>query len=808
MSLLLALLACTTTPPPEPPPAVWDLTAHQPELTLPAAAVPAELSAPLPLRGSPRRVSRQGELTTWAWRLPLNSDLWTGAEGEQRQPGSFQPPGVLLTGPDGAVPLAAEAAANTWTWNSHELHLTTPGVSPPSGYALTAPQLALAEGALHLQPGDDPFVFSRRRGGDEHAAFEGLLLPAPATASWELDVTVTHRFDAGVRLIPSHYAFARSDGATVRLVADTQAGEVELASVTVGPRSRGARLRASLGELGGGHVRLRVVVEPGASADYDHVMLTSPSVYQPDPSPRHVVLVFLDTTRADHLGTYGYRRDTTPTLDALAAEGAVFESARTIAPWTLPSVRAALSGAQPERWAEQQPLQTLLEADGFATMASFSNVFMTPAFGMDRDWDTRWFHTRNRAEDIVDHGLTFLDAHAERDALVLLQFMDAHKPYSEPEQYLGRWAPEPWEGPSIKTEALRRLPEDHPKIDEVREYVMGRYDQSLRYIDDQLARLLAQVRDDAIVVVWADHGEEFWDHGGFEHGHTFYDELLHVPLIVRAPGVPPGRLDTPVSLLDLAPTVLDLVDLPIPDGLDGDSLHSLMQGAPGAAETLQPRAHAFGRPLQGHDGWGVLIGSTKWSVRGNDELAFDLADDPEERTDISAKLDAAPLREALGEALGTAVVRAYKIVLSLPGYAEGLQLRVSRPEGFSDTWIAYAPRTPPPVPGPALEDGALVYTHPARARMPRAIYVVPKGDPADLTGLRLEVRLGDRVIDETLTDVLPQGALDNRRTLFSAGPRGFKVQVQPAWVPLPTGEEVGAYAPEATEALRMLGYLE
>jgi len=100
--------------------------------------------------------------------------------------------------------------------------------------------------------------------------------------------------------------------------------------------------------------------------------------------------------------------------------------------------------------------------------------------------------------------------------------------------------------------------------EKIKNYLVGRYDQNMRYVDDQLARLFGRVGDEATVVVFADHGEEFFDHGDLEHGHTLYDELLRIPFIVKSPGLAPRRVATPVSLLDLTPTVLDLLGAPDP----------------------------------------------------------------------------------------------------------------------------------------------------------------------------------------------------------------------------------------------------
>src|SRR5262249_1324620 len=143
-----------------------------------------------------------------------------------------------------------------------------------------------------------------------------------------------------------------------------------------------------------------------------------------------------------------------------------------------------------------------------------------------------------------------------------------------------------------------------------------------------------------------------WDHQGFEHGHTLYDELLHVPLIIHGPGIESQRIDTPVSLLDVVPTILDLLGQPVPKEVVGRSLMPLVRHDPDAESPFLGRDQAFGRPLYGFDRWGVLHGNEKWTVFEGRESLFALDDDPGEKHNVLKKDPSAgaPFPDYLGKA--------------------------------------------------------------------------------------------------------------------------------------------------------------
>lgn len=374
------------------------------------------------------------------------------------------------------------------------------------------------------------------------------------------------------------------------------------------------------------------------------------------PRPDNVLLVVVDTLRADHLGAYGAERPTSPAFDAWAAEGLLFERAWATSPWTLPSVASILTGLEPARHGAGRPrrdagkrnftgladgVETLAErlaAAGRATGAVVNNPFLHEKFGVARGFES-WDYeaagrTRSRrADESVDAALAWLDRVGDRPWLLLVHLFDPHLAYDAPAPYLGRFTggeppAERRRKPSWIRDRLRRGGFDLAPL-------TAAYDEEILFVDSQLERLRRglEERDLAgrtLVVLTSDHGEELGDHGGFEHGHSVYDELLRVPLVLVGPGIEPGRIRAPVGLVDLAPTVLAALGLEAPPELPGVSL----LGAPPAARTLVAERTLYGEEEKAAMRWPWKL---QWSPRSGAALLFDLEADPGERVDLAAQ---------------------------------------------------------------------------------------------------------------------------------------------------------------------------
>ena len=305
-----------------------------------------------------------------------------------------------------------------------------------------------------------------------------------------------------------------------------------------------------------------------------------------------MLLISIDTLRADRVGCYGYARPTTPALDRFAAEHAVrFAHAYAEAPWTLPSHVTMLSGLHPLTHGVRQPDQApgdevRLLAERLAPthygFAFTDGGWLSEPWGFARGFASFQAQEQDCAKS-VEQALEFVRfREAKGPWFGFLHTYDVHCPYDPPPPYAGTFhsdGAEPLEvaglcgNPDFNAMALT--------AGQAR-YLSDRYDEDVRRVDDALAQLFAALDAldlwrDTIVIVTADHGEEFLEHGQIGHERTLSREVLSVPLLIAVPGVAPRIIDAPVGLADLVPTVLELVGAS-PAQLDGRSLVPLLRG--------------------------------------------------------------------------------------------------------------------------------------------------------------------------------------------------------------------------------------
>ena len=331
------------------------------------------------------------------------------------------------------------------------------------------------------------------------------------------------------------------------------------------------------------------------------LLLTGCADPRPEPLPG-VVLVIVDTARADHFGIDGYPRDTTPNFDRLAEDGAWYGNAWSQSPWTLPSIASILTGQLPSVHGAgmvdgslhslRSGIPTLgerLREHQFQTGAVMNVVFCNPASGLDRGFESYDFRTSDasnrghrNAAATTDAALGWVSQVTDRPFFLLVHYFDAHLTYDPPEPFdtlFLETGTEPIPRGFGSAEQVMALRDGSiPMTPQQRQALVARYDGELRFLDQEFGRLRTGLQalgrwDDSMIVVVGDHGEEFWDHGGFEHGHSHHRELLRVPLIVRTPGGEPGahRAER-VRQIDILPTVLSHLGIPSSDDLPGQVL--------------------------------------------------------------------------------------------------------------------------------------------------------------------------------------------------------------------------------------------
>ena len=382
-----------------------------------------------------------------------------------------------------------------------------------------------------------------------------------------------------------------------------------------------------------------------------------------------VVLIVVDTLRADHLSQYGYERATSPALDDFAARATRFSSCWAPASWTTPSTASILTGLFPAEHGahargaalpeEALTLPELLQAAGWRTAGiSYNhNVTATTGFQQGFEWFEGFAGESGVYTDLarMREAVGRLRFDSDRPLFLYLQPMNVHGPYRVPEEHaadlLGR-APGPefryGKGPMKKIMKRggieRRAGVEAAYLASHRD----QYDAAVRYSTDQVAGILGRLRqagvhDEALIVVTADHGEELFDHEGFGHGYSLHREVLHVPLWIKLPGQSAGDvIEEPASLADLMPTILDTVGLEVPPDLGGRSLLPLIRGhgdgveaPPLVFETRWPGRFVGAAVVR----WPWKLVHVEESYEGLEDAyrLYHLGDDPRERTDVAAE---------------------------------------------------------------------------------------------------------------------------------------------------------------------------
>ncbi len=700
---------------------------------------------------------------------------------------------------------------DTWGFTQRALRVRRPAADGPpraDEYTVRYTRAVEREASLNRAMAgrsDTAFVFRSLQVDD--TTRHGVFLPAPASARWDITVPEGGVLDLDALLVPPEAAdpSERSDGAALQVV--VHRGEDEDVRATVRPRlATPDRLRVDLSDLAGERIGLELRTDPGDTVDYDYVFAADPVVFTPQDDPPRVVLVFIDTLRADHMSVYGYERQTSPGIDAWAAEGAVFEQARSVAPWTLPSTRTMVTGTIPERWGQLPTLPARFAAEGWATAFLAGNVYLSSNFEMADDWGTHRVINWPNADVQVDRALDWLVRNDDRPAFLLLHFMDMHLPYTEPLSYRRAFAgprPDVFDMDSFHRSQVVK----HAKSEEIRQYVRDRYDNNLAFVDDELMRFFEAVDDRDTVVIVSDHGEEFWEHDGFEHGHTLYDELLRVPMLWRGPGSGAGRYDQPTSLLDVAPTLATAAGLST-EGMTGWPLQGLVSGE--QADAFAQRPQTFGRPLYGKRRWGVLTGGQKYSTSEGRDERYDLSVDAGEQEDRFVRgEDTARWRAAMSSALDRPVHRALRLYPSGTSKTHDLIVEVHAPDGWEVAFPAQDPTEKSEATVEIFGDTVKV-VWPRGYKSNREVFLVPKGELEQAAAtLRWAVTTSTRVeLGPEALQLQPFDGSGGR--LGRLNGKGRTVSVTWATVP-----DFGAdatvlqgYDAESKSALQALGYVE
>jgi arylsulfatase A-like enzyme len=402
------------------------------------------------------------------------------------------------------------------------------------------------------------------------------------------------------------------------------------------------------------------------------------------PLPHNVILIVVDTLRADHLSQYGYTLDTSPALEPLVKASTLFTRAYSPSSWTVPATASLHTGVHParhkviRRGSSLNPkLHTLAEAlkdEGYETFGVSYNLNVSRITKYHQGFETFLDYRGNLSAypditEMVDETLDWMARRQEkgepRPFFLYLQPMNCHGPYRVPEAHrsvlLSR---PPVSGFKYNSKIMRRIMWKG-QIDKRKSVgprylrsLQEQYDTSIRYTTDEIGRLLGALVetgqfDNTLIVFTADHGEELFDHGGFTHGYTLYEEVVHVPLLIKMPGQKHASdSNALVSLMDIYPTVLEITGATFEHDIDGRSIGALLSG-------MRKKEHDHADARRNAPADRILSLQLMWRPRGRikavvskrfklidvkkdytrsgkAQYLFDLKTDPREEKDLSA----------------------------------------------------------------------------------------------------------------------------------------------------------------------------
>jgi arylsulfatase A-like enzyme len=374
----------------------------------------------------------------------------------------------------------------------------------------------------------------------------------------------------------------------------------------------------------------------------------------------NVLLISMDTTRADHLSTYGYHLNTSPNIDKLASSSVVFDNAISVSSWTLPAHASVFTGKYPSNHGAVQTYQMLdsdettlaeiLREKGYNTAAFISGPYVKAKYGLGQGFLTykdrldfveyvhifnnfyirsiivsffQWFNKvffmvdgERTSEEVNNDVFKWLDKNKDGPFFLFVHYFDPHDPYTLGEEFRERFTNETREYKEVeKTYGIERYGTASKGIVD---YMISLYDTEIFYLDNNLGRLFnkleeLELKNNTIIIIFGDHGEEFYDHGGFLHRKTLYEEVINVPLIIYYPQkFEAQRIRDRTSIVNIFPTLLDMLQIKVPEDVDGVSLLPLIKNLSDSEEYVFSELE--GQPNLGEPEKQIAISYKGWKL--------------------------------------------------------------------------------------------------------------------------------------------------------------------------------------------------
>lgn len=463
-----------------------------------------------------------------------------------------------------------------------------------------------------LGVGENPFTLKRKLklGGKD---MNVIVSPPESQYGFNIDLSEGSVLDFGIGIVREYdsewmiQGLSGEKGVNFMVVLESEGRKRTvfqhyLAPPPVEDRETVSFLRQRLDLPRAEDIRLYLITEGNAE---NKAFWYNPVLFKKGANSTNVILISVDTLRADHLGCYGYDRETSPNIDSLAKNSVLFSHVYASSPWTLPShvsMLTSLHGVHHQVYHDDErmdpamlTLADLLRQDHFFCSAFTGGGFVSSVYGFSKGFDMyqeggRGFHRQDAAEYSYRLVAEWLDTHSkDKNFFLFVHTYQPHDPYACPEPYKDMFLAEDakWRHINLMGHLGGRSNLFKPLSEGERQNIVDLYDGEVRYTDEALIGPLIKklkqldLYDNSLIIFTSDHGEEFYDHKSWGHGHQLYDESLRVPLLVKFPGsrFQGTKVSNLVSLVDVMPTVLEEFRIDISElALDGMSLFPAIEG--------------------------------------------------------------------------------------------------------------------------------------------------------------------------------------------------------------------------------------
>jgi arylsulfatase A-like enzyme len=411
-----------------------------------------------------------------------------------------------------------------------------------------------------------------------------------------------------------------------------------------------------LTDLGSGLAELEISTQADLAAGEQNdvggprILVSEPVLVTSADEPqeiRNVILVSLDTLRADHMSCYGYKSVTSPFLDRFAEENVFVETGIAPSNWTLPSHVSMFSslypsthgiGSMSQSVRKVEMLACILKKEGFSTKAITDGGLMAATFGFCTGFDSYEDHNHAGFGTIMPAAKNWLRNQAGEPFFLFLHTYDTHSPYNPPKRFLDRFEQPDGVSPELlKAPPDRRLPHPLDSAQSAKDlkYVTNMYDGCIMHVDEEMEGLFTLLEElgyweNTMVIVTSDHGEEFMEHGRMGHGNQLYEESIRVPLLMRVPGVRGKKITSVAQILDIPPTIVDYLGIDSNSSFQGESLMGLWN------ETV-PKARTAYSEMEDLVARRTIGEKFICNLKNGHEQIYDLINDPTEAHNLVAE---------------------------------------------------------------------------------------------------------------------------------------------------------------------------